>query len=292
MNKIRINAIVVLVLVTIVTGCSIPNKTDQELIYTIPQKTEEFVTFQEAVDLSSCAIVAELLSYEINRNGYLEYTFAVKEVLRGLVSDDTIYLIEQDFANIPYELKEHYILIMTKYDSLFHEVPQFSLISRLFIPINDIEKSSMYGEPLEKDTHFNDVDELITFIRNTETPAFDLYQKYSTSTEIATIVKDADFVLHIDVIGLYVEGTIANSNTYYCKVTNQLKGDGLVTIDNSNVILITLLKECVNVNESYVVMVNLVGKNSVIYSQSSKLSVISINDHEAIDEVESLLSIH
>ncbi|WP_349948403.1 hypothetical protein ABFV83_08200 [Lacrimispora sp. BS-2] len=111
---------------------------------------------------------------------------------------------------------------------------------------------------------------------------------YTESTDMKTIVSEADLVLEVSIEDLKVEGLVHNGNTYTCDVTDIIKGDSLQKGEDGK-ILVTFLKGSVEIGGKYVVAVNRVGKDSIIYTQSSKNSVISVDDNKLLDEIHSYI---
>ena len=86
---------------------------------------------------------------------------------------------------------------------------------------------------------------------------------------------------------MIIEG-LYTTNVYFCSIDQILKGD-FVPIDEEGRILIVLFKDCVEIGQNYIIMLNQVSDNSTLYTQSSRKSIIPSDDLAAISEVEEAL---
>ncbi|NLI62232.1 MAG: hypothetical protein GX362_02345 [Methanosarcinaceae archaeon] len=278
------------------------NVSDSETIANVTaQKT--FLTFPEAINLSDCIVVAEYLSYNTSNEYYTEYKFKIKDVLRGEVSENEIYLFEVKGKNIvdninyvyetgnnqhDYKVGNDYVLILEKTDSLFYDKTRYRSVTDIFIPLNDIGKSTMYGKQISEiavkgKKEFKDY---INTFKNTSTKdTKDTKKPYTESNDLKEIINESDLVLKVKITGLMVEGTLHNGNTYYCNVINVLKEDDFKNLKENDNIRVTLMKGSVNVGEEYIVILNRINKKSLIFTQSSKRSVISLNDTNTVNLV-------
>ena len=268
---------------------------------------EIFLTFDEAIAISNCAASAEFVSY-IEYDDYVEYEFKVKDVLYGDIPENPIHLFSMkgesnvDKVNYNYDLGENiytkgdeYILIMQRDDYIFYDYPHCMLITDIYIPLKDITKSTMYGQPIKNFTGINSVDEIKKIIKDLSKLENDKVKhlksegiKYSKSDKMDEIVAESDLILELKIESLAIEGIYSNGNTYTCDVLKVLKGDKVNKNDDGK-IMATLLKNSVKVGESYIIMLNKLGDDSLIYVQSSKKSIIPINDTKSISEIMQIL---
>jgi hypothetical protein len=242
------------------------------------------VTFEEAVQASDCAVIAEFVSYP----GIAEYVFNVKEVLRG-EAPETPFTVISAFANSNlgilgtdrFTVGKKYILLLRRYDSLFYDSPEYSFMGPdIYIPVDDIGSGRIYGRFIT-DTFDGDV---ITYIREAEPRERDEW--HTTSKDMAEIIDFSDFVLEVKIGRLVVEGR--NSNTYSVDEFNVIKRSKPLYTDNGSIVL-SLFKDIVKTGENYIVMVSSTGPLSIQYLQSSKRSVISMEDTEAVEEVRRII---
>lgn len=273
---------------------------DKPNVYAIRQ--DRNLTFNEALEESDCTVIGKFVSYEL-KSDCAEYVFEVTEVLRGEVEDNIIHVFspvgiaEVQEINQTYEIgqdiyktNDEYILVMVKNDSLFYEYTHYGFYTEIYIPLTDISQSTIQGKPIQdiKDLNLSDVKALIKAVESSdENNSQEI--KYTTETEMSNIIRETDSIFEIRVVELMFESEVANSNTYGCEVLNVLKGDCNESEEDGH-IMITLEKKSVKVNEKYVVLVNQVGEDSIIYTQSSLKSVVPISDTDTISEIKRIIS--
>ena len=267
----------------------------------ITQRSEIELTFTEAVELSDCAVVAEFELYSKAGDG-VEYTFKVKEVLRGSIKEKTIHLFDSvgtsyiegtDYSYNTgediYRVGEAYLLIMEEDDSLFFEYPHYVLVTNIYAPVNDFGKSTMYDKNLSELSGIKSLDETKTYIRKAKAKVKVDGEHYTTATDYPTIVKESDLVLEVKIVDLSSEGIYGNRNTYVTEVRKIIKGDRLSTYDSGEIALV-LMKGSVEIGKEYLVIINRIDDTSRIYTQSSKKSVIPLSDKKTIEEIQKQVS--
>jgi len=190
-----------------------------------------------------------------------------------------------------YKAGENYLLIMEENDSLFYENIRYLLVTDIYIPINNMNQSTMYGEAIiidgtQKLTEYGD---MRSFINNAVDKSMlnKLNQKsaYIKSEKIDVIVSESDLILEVIIEDIEIEGILHSGNTYVCKVLDILKGKDILITDEYGNILTTLLKESVNVGDKYILSLNKIVDTSIIYTQSSKNSVMSTEDKNFISNL-------
>ena len=110
------------------------------------------------------------------------------------------------------------------------------------------------------------------------------YTRSTQSDDIMEIIMDTDIVLEAFIERVEMEGMFDNGSTYECRVLRTLKGDPIATT-SSGTIHATLIKDSVQVGDSYVVMLNRVNNDSLIYYQSALKGVFSLNDQDSLSEI-------
>ncbi|MCL2748034.1 MAG: S-layer homology domain-containing protein [Oscillospiraceae bacterium] len=247
------------------------------------------MTFTEALEMSDSIIIGEYLSSAETDWGAIHCQFKVKKVLRGEVPEETIHMVV--YGGTPYATGDdlyvtggEYILVMNRNDSLFYEYPRYTPIGDIFIPLEDIGKSTMYGKEI-REIADKDIAYIEAFINDIAAPSIQEGQRYTSATDYPTIVKETDLILKVTIKNLEIEGVAANSNTYVCSVTQNINEGSFVAIGESQDILITVIKGSVEVGKSYIVMVNRIGESSPIYTQSSLRSIVSLDDEATVAEI-------
>lgn len=265
----------------------------------VAEYSEILLTFEEAITVSNSAAIAEFIAYE-DTGEYIEYTFKTIEVLRGAISDEVIHMFAMSGTSEveetgyvyktgvnSYKAGEKYILLMEKTDMLFYNYPHYVLVTDLLMPLNDLNNSTMYGDKLPLTAGARNVEnDIRKLIKEAPSPKDDrAVWNYSTSNDISVIVDESDIIFKVKVTGLLAEGIMHNGDTYYCDVLEFLKGESKVTLENRNDIAITVMKDSVQIGETYVVIVNKISDESAIFTQSSLYSIISSDDAVTIDRI-------
>ncbi|MDR0889592.1 MAG: hypothetical protein LBM28_02970, partial [Oscillospiraceae bacterium] len=80
-----------------------------------------------------------------------------------------------------------------------------------------------------------------------------------------------------------------DANVYFCDVSNLIKGDSYVSFEGRNDIAVSL-KGGLEIGGSYLVLCNRVDATSIIYMQSSPVSVIPLSETETIEEIYALVA--
>ncbi|RXZ79209.1 hypothetical protein EBB07_23815 [Paenibacillaceae bacterium] len=302
----KVSIVIVIFVMIINVGCTKNNDigTSSNTI----ESEEEFISFEEAIEISEVAVNAEFIAY-LDKGDFVEYEFKIKEVLYGDVPETNIYIFsmkgtshveETDFTynigNDKYIIGDEYLLIMEKNDSLFYEHVRYMLVTNIFIPLKNIQGSTMYEQSIavkDEDT-LNSNDKINNYVKGIKNSSKNIFTpdkegaSYTESDDMKTIVSEADLVLEVTIEDLKVEGLVHNGNTYTCDVSDIIKGDSLEKGEDGK-ILVTFLKGSVEVSGKYVVMINKVGEDSIIYTQSSKNSVIPVDDKKLLNEISSYI---
>jgi hypothetical protein len=64
-----------------------------------------------------------------------------------------------------------------------------------------------------------------------------------------------------------------------------LKGESKVTLENRSDIAITLMKDSIQIGETYIIIANKISDESAIFTQSSLHSIVSPKDTDAIAKI-------
>jgi hypothetical protein len=259
-------------------------------------------TFEEAVERSNCAVIAEFVSYNQNSNpnvrGAVEYIFNVKEVLRGYVPENPIR-VEAVRANAhvigtersyrtgtdKFTVGNEYLLLLIRYDQLFEDYTKYSFAAHdMYIPANDTRSGMMYGEFIS-DSFRGDA---VSTIRNATPPCEDKWKAlYTTSEDMAEIVEFSEMVLEVRVAEVVLD--VPDRTTYSAEVINVLKGPMPNKMEDGRMGM-TLMKDSVEVGGHYIVMLTPIDPPTLVHTQSSLRSVISMDDTEAVEEVRRILA--
>ena len=89
-----------------------------------------------------------------------------------------------------YEPGKEYLLAMSREDSLFNDYPHYVSIAGIYLPIDAIEKGSMYGEGLSKFTEMKEVEEIKSYIAAQLEEYVEKEKNYISSNDLDTIVRE------------------------------------------------------------------------------------------------------
>ncbi|MDR0889237.1 MAG: hypothetical protein LBM28_01145 [Oscillospiraceae bacterium] len=300
---------------TVVPALAVVPETSESPIEATPQDTPAEQTnitysdiiycgFTEAVSCSDVIVVGEYVApgvFEDNGNWPM-HTFKVKEVWRGDVPDETVHLFgfnnyyhiieggSYQAGSNDFEKGREYLLIMESHDSLYFDFTQYAIIGNMYIPIEDFSQSTMYGEPLEMHTDevFEDLAALHEWIQNAEPPEPKV-KNFTTATDLPTIVEESGLVLQVKITGIAEEGA-GNSRIYNCEILEEIKGGSTESLLGRNDIWLSLQLGKVEVGETYIVLVNRLGEDSLACIQSSLNSVFPLSETETIEEIYALVA--
>ena len=248
-----------------------------------------YMTLEELVQLSDVAIIGEYVD-QIRQEYYTEYIFKVKKVLYGEVADETIYLftnnantqVEEtgytyDSAKNVYAQGKEYILIMEKSESIMYEHDRYMLSADVCICLSD-GKYTLYSENIDISRDITMEDYVCELRGNSKVENVEVKKEKIYANEIDEIIGESDFIGVVKILSLEVEGLVHNGNTYKCEITSLIEGTKEIYTLPDGSILMTIIKNTVNVGDSYIIGFSPVGEVSVIYMQTSKNSVLEFND--------------
>lgn len=259
---------------------------------------EELLTFEELILKSDVAIVGEYVEM-IEHESYIEKKFKVKECLYGDVTDSEIYLysnigtghiIEIDYtyeygADI-YEVGMDYILIMEKYQSVMYDHDRYMLDTDVFL-CEDKNEYSLYSQSIDIPTETAVKDYICSIYNSVPHPAV-VNVPVSYENEIQEMVGESEYVGTVRILELVNEGKVHNGNVYRCTVESLSKGSNLNTYDDDT-ILIVILKNTVEIDNSYIIGFSPVDEGSLIYTQSTNTSVYNVSN-ELMSEISQSVS--
>ena len=91
------------------------------------------------------------------------------------------------------------------------------------------------------------------------------------------MMAESEYIGKVTVIELISEGKVHNGNTYRCSVEKLVKGKALNRYDDGSILMV-ILKNSVNVGDTYIIGFDQVDDNSLIYTQAVKTSVYDYQD--------------
>lgn len=285
--------IFIAMLIVSMTSCSErPKVQEDDSGYNAIEVYEDYYTFEDVVKNSDVAIVGEYIE-TLNHENYIEQKFKVKEVLYGNVSDDEIYLysnigtghiIEIDYSYTlgtdKYKKNTDYILIMEAYESVMYDRTRYMITTDILL-CEDTNVYTMYSTPISwsDDITFREYIMSMCIPNNQDS----MHIEYSN--DIEALWGESEFVGLIEIVELKSEGKVHNGNTYRATVNELFKGENLNTYDDGTILLV-ILKNTVEVGNTYLAGFTPVNENSLIYNQTTDTSVIIPTD-ENLAEIKS-----
>jgi len=254
-------------------------------------------SFSEFMGESNCVAIGEYVSCrELDKN--MEYEFKVKQVLKGDILEKVIHVLQmKGYASVAtstiglntgekiYEEGEEYILVMGKEDYVFHDTPEYRLfIGAPYLPVKNLEKSTLYGEPIPDFAEDCSLEHIIKLIEQAEdiTEGMGYSFRYSVAMDIPTVVKEADVVVRVKILRV-LSDVADDRTTYLCSVQKTLKDDSVGELEGREDIYAILLKSSAKVGEEYMLLLN---RGTTFFLASSKNSVFIATDEKAVKEIE------
>lgn len=283
--------LMMIVVVSNISGCSDVNRnTDSEIGSKVESEVEfevQAFTFEEIVENSNVTLYGQYIeSYE--HEYYVEHKFKVNEVLYGTVSEAEIYLyadkgtahiVEEGYfyemdADI-YEKNKEYILILEKRESILYDHDRYLNIGDLLLCETDKEYR-LYSEVVEIPSGLT----LEEYVLSTKNLA-DIQEETGLTDFISgnedEWIESSKYIGKVKILELYVEGKVHNGNTYKCKVESLLKGTDL-NMFSDETILLTILKDTVDIGGTYMIGFSPASENSLIYAQTSVDGVLEFSN--------------
>lgn len=243
----------------------------------------------------------------------IEYEFSVTERFLGEDTSSSVFVYVQrhsyTFTNEDgemievnsgypeephYEIGAEYYMLLSRDISVYYEHDRYHSFHRqIYLPVADISKSSMYGEPLYEHSELKKLsgeqelrDHIQKVISEIDLSSKPLYSgdPYIKSTDMKSIIEGSEYVIKIKVERKEFEGRENyNQNIYRCIVTESLSGE----IAKDEIIDITFFPDTVCDGEEYIVAVDLSIDNRTpkLYHFSSKNSLFPIDQYDEIMQI-------
>lgn len=297
----RKTLILLLVLICIfnLSGCSNKSKEYNSLTAGAEgiQVYEAFLTFEDIVQSSNVAIVGRYIE-TIEYENYIEQKFEVSECLYGDVTDPVIYLysnigtgyIEEidytyELGDDIYDVGVDYILVMEKNQSVMYAHDRYMRTADIFL-CEDTNEYTLYAQPIDFPDDMS-VKEYINSLHQSVVSTSMNSSETSYQNNIEEMVVKSEFVGEVKIQELVNESKVHNGNTYRCVVESLSKGDNLNTY-NDGTILIVILKNTVEVNNTYIIGFSPVDEGSLIYTQTTDYAVYEVSKN-VLEEIDGYL---
>lgn len=222
---------------------------------------------------------------------YDEYIVVINDTKKGNAMEQIAvrnYLYEYAYmdgetevtgrTNTNYEVGESYIFILQHIRNVYEDM--YMILSDVYIPMDNIQRSTVLSENL------GNIEDCETYIdqydfKNVQGKGVELSLDYIESSDEEVILAESKYIAKVEVQELYRSTEVVD--VYACKVMELMKGDMTTLADNQ--IIIPFFKNTVEVGNSYMVCLNSDREDAIIYTLSSKNSVLETNQLESIESI-------
>lgn len=284
MGKKKSSCILGILIVFLMVACSnnVEKNNDREVEF-----SKQLLTFEDSVLRSDTAIVGKYIETIIYED-YVEHKFEVKDLIYGENINEEIYLysnigighVEENGYSYQldenkYEKDKEYILIMESVDSIFYDHTRYILNAELLLNETDKEYY-MYSKYIDPPTG-EAIKDYILEIYNSASHHSVKVDDTVYESDFDEMIAESDYIGKVTVLELVSEGRVHNGNTYRCNVEKLAKGRDLNRYDDGSILMV-ILKNSVNVGDTYIIGFDQVDDNSLIYTQAVKTSVYDYQD--------------
>ena len=267
----------------------------------------EYLDFEDSLQTCTDVIIGQFvraLEYE----SYNELEFKVVETLKGSTSDDTIYVFEEHIGigvvgtsysytsgTYNYVPGQKYLLVLERNISVYQEHDRYLQLSDIYIPLSSLSDSMIYNQDIrdhmKEPYKLSTEAELVSYVENIILQAEnsrDYYgTEYSQSDDLATVISESGYILQVKVGELIVVGRFADTETYRCSLQETLQGDWsyLTKEDLDSGIVVVFPRGTVSPGGEYIVLLNKVDANSLIFVLSSRISILQMSEKSFVCEL-------
>lgn len=269
------------------TAESVPAIETIELTFPDPETFDEFdcerIGFEEAVARSWCVVRAECIGAVRQTREKRVYAFRWNEVLNGgeIPEIFSVTVLEGDYSvedssgyvstDIWYEAGAEYILPLRKSTSVFYDEDAYYPSGDAFLALG--EDGAVAATFLQGRTIGALADESADGVRayldenalNCAEPEEEVGTPFTRSDDIDEIIRCSDYIFEVETTG-YFQNFAADRTTYECKVTEKIKAEN----DNISNVYAALPKDCAEIGEKYLLLLNRSGPTSYVYVVSSR----------------------
>src|SRR5699024_5997537 len=187
----------------------------------------------------------------------------------------TIYVqpeSEQDV--VVYKENEMYMLFLEKNSSVYYEHDKYVQINNIKVSANDHNWDPYH-------------DQAQTILdKHSDTVPSSYGSEYTHSTNINDILEVSENIFVVKIKDVFSKSNIGPTTVYQSSVIKTIRN----TPSDSGNILITLFNDTVNIGDEYVVLLADATDSAPVYTLSSKNSVYTLEEAQAIPELEMLLN--
>jgi len=221
---------------------------------------------------------------------YDEYDVNIIDIKKGNVSKNLKirnYLYDYSYnyngnelsgrTSTNYSKGEQYIFALQHIWNVYED--KYVILADTYIPLNSVRDSTILSEKISED--INPVSYIENYTYKSSGSGDKLSIDYIQSNDVRDIIEYSDYIAEVKVVELYRETEV--SDVYSCKINNTIKGSINTTEDGT--VLIPFFKNSVKLGESYIVNLTSDTTDTIIYTLSSKNSVMDVSDENMIESV-------
>ena len=242
--------------------------------------------FNETLETSDVVIVGQVEEIK-EYPQYDEYTVQVIDVNKGDVGKSIIirnYLYDYSYecngeeytgkTKTGYSEGEQYVFVLQHIWNVYEE--KYVILSDTYIPLENIKNSTVLSQNISNG--LNPLEYIANYSFKSSGKGSELSIDYIESDDIKEIIDYSDYVSEVEVLELYLENDV--SDVYLCRVKNNLKGS--INTSDDGTVIIPFFKNSVETGKVYTVCLMSDSKDSLIYTLSSKNSIMECSDTDSI----------
>lgn len=291
---------IVVLFITLITVFSFSACDQTATVRTVHYEAEEeYMSLEEAINESYCIVLASLTDIK-ESDDLREYVFNTEQVLQGDMSENMFYVsegygsIEVIGTDISYTtvsptfaVGNKYVLVMSKYSSVYLDNDEYCNLCNICLQVdgnNDVVQSTMYQVNLNNG--FNNLEDVVKYIDEVTLPskvAKALGIPFIESDNLTEIAVNSQHIVRVRIGDISIPIKNGNRDTYYCDVIEELKGS------TDSRIQAVLFKNTVVKGNEYILLLNKDTETSLIYTLSSRSSVVDIEDADKVEKIYSYI---
>lgn len=250
-------------------------------------------TFSSIIEVSTDCFVGKFIECK-KYDGFFEYEFEVTEKVFGLSEDNTVRVrvldhLTQSVNSYTFKKGHEYLLTLRKSDSLFIDYPKYSFMGYIVLDFSNINNAKWkdgtikISEGASKTDIINHVNSLSNKVGIATTSDARVFR----TEDEETVIKNCDLILKIKPRILITDGVLANSSSYFCEVTDCLKGT--YSTNEDGVVIIRTLKHALDSGEECIIALSTKNQD-FSYDQASPICIFDADDSEMEAKIKEWLS--
>lgn len=252
----------------------------------------KYVTFEEALLLSTDIVVAQYVGYRSFGDNSIEFEFVVLERVLGESADrifvyainstsTTIGAIESisyKDSDLSFYAGGQYLLVLERIWLPHSKVNEngYMLVRNLVVDLDNPQNSAMYGEPLHLHSELNfsrgclSREQIVDYAReiakNNHTD-----MDHIKSLDVTEVVEGSDYILLVEINELHsmARTDFQHTDVFFCTVIQVIKGD----LEPGFELGMIFLADTVQPGEQHIIMVRRIEEGSSLFEFTSRNSM-------------------